>query len=91
VPGFSLSTFQKYAAWYDLLYYDKDYAAEAAYIVLMIGRGFANVHTILEFGSGTGHHGRLLAAKGSDVYGIDRSFEMVCKVSLAAAANGRKL
>ena len=32
----NMSTFQKYSAFYDLLYQDKDYAAEAAYVARTI-------------------------------------------------------
>ena len=69
--------FQRYSVFYDLLYQDKDYAAEADYVARTI-RGYApRARTILELGSGTGHHGRLLAAKGFDVQGIERSPAMV--------------
>jgi SAM-dependent methyltransferase len=74
---FSAPNFQKYSAFYDLLYHDKDYAAEAEYVVQAIRSAAPNARSILELGSGTGRHGRLLAARGFEVHGIERSPEMV--------------
>jgi SAM-dependent methyltransferase len=73
--------FQKYAAVYDLLYHDKDYGAEAAYVAKIIRDGSPRASTILELGSGTGRHGRILASLGFDVLGIDRSEAMVACAS----------
>src|ERR1035438_5599665 len=72
-----MSNFQKYSAFYDLLYRDKDYAAEDAYVAQTIRNPIPHARTILELGSGTGRHGSLLAAMGFDVHGIERSPEMV--------------
>lgn len=69
--------FQRYAAYYDLLYRDKDYEAEARYVAARLRALRPGTRSILEFGSGTGRHGRLLAALGFDVHGIERSAEMV--------------
>src|SRR6266542_4407013 len=80
----SVPHFQKYAAFYDLLYNDKDYTAEADYVARTIRHWTPSARTILELGSGTGRHGRLLAATGFDVHGIERSTEMV---SIATAAS----
>jgi SAM-dependent methyltransferase len=79
-----MSNFRKYSAFYDLLYRDKDYAAEAEYVARAIRSMLPTARSILELGSGTGRHGRLLAAMGFDVHGIERSPEMV---SLAQTAN----
>jgi SAM-dependent methyltransferase len=72
-----MSNFHKYSAYYDLLYGDKDYAAEAGYVARAIRKLNPAARTILEFGSGTGRHGRLLARLGFEVHGIERSPEMV--------------
>lgn len=72
-----MSNFYKYAAIYDLLYGDKDYEAEAKYVACLLRKDRPAVRTILELGSGTGRHGRLLAAMGFDVHGVERSREMV--------------
>jgi len=72
-----MSNFQRYSAFYDLLYRDKDYAAEAEYVARTIRSRVPAARTVLELGSGTGRHGRLLAAMGFEVHGIERSSEMV--------------
>lgn len=72
-----MANFRKYSAFYDLLYRDKDYEAEARYVARKIREIRPDARTILELGSGTGRHGRLLAGMGFDVYGIERSAEMV--------------
>lgn len=69
--------FGLYSRYYDLLYRNKDYEAEAAYVVgALRGQGVSE-GTLLEFGSGTGRHGRILADAGYDVTGVERSAEMV--------------
>jgi SAM-dependent methyltransferase len=76
--------FQRYSRYYDLLYRDKNYAKEVEYVVrtlrgcLPAGRG------ILEFGSGTGRHGRLLAKEGYEVLGVERSPTMVANAKRIA-------
>jgi SAM-dependent methyltransferase len=78
--------FEKYSAFYDLLYHDKDYTAEAEYVGRKIRSATPAARSILELGSGTGRHGRLLASMGFDVHGIERSPQMV---SVARSADGR--
>ena len=69
--------FEAYSRYYDLLYADKDYVGETDYIAATLAQAGVSRGRLLEFGSGTGKHGRLLAAKGFDVIGIERSPEMV--------------
>jgi len=69
--------FQYYSAYYDLLYRDKDYAAEAAYLAEILRASGEKTHEVLEFGCGTGRHGRLLAEHGFQVFGVERSESMV--------------
>lgn len=71
------SIFNIYSHYYDVLYQDKDYVGEVEYIVgLLTDRGICSGN-LLEFGSGTGKHGRLLAEKGYTILGIEQSTEMV--------------
>lgn len=71
-----MSNFQKYSAYYDLLYRDKDYEGEAQYVADTLRAVSPGIRKVLEFGAGTGKHGRLLAGKGFEVRGIERSAEM---------------
>jgi SAM-dependent methyltransferase len=71
-----------YAQYYDLLYKDKDYKAEAEYI-----DGLIKAHTLdkqlkkskhlLDLGCGTGKHAELFCNKGYLVEGIDLSRDMI--------------
>jgi len=65
--------FDKYSAYYDLLYKDKDYKAEAEYVTNLLG----NSKSVLELGCGTGKHAKLLVNNGFSVYGIDSSETML--------------
>jgi len=79
-PSFSnAQLFDIYSRYYDLLYRDKDYAAEVAYVDALLKRFAVTGPDLLEFGSGTGKHGRLLAERGYRVTGIERSAEMVAQ------------
>lgn len=72
--------FDAYSAYYDLLYHDKDYVAEVAYVDGLLKRCGKNIHDLLEFGSGTGIHGKLLAEKNYKVTGVEISQKMVDRV-----------
>jgi SAM-dependent methyltransferase len=76
------SIFEKYADYYELLYKDKDYFQEAQYVNNLISYYGKNFKDILEFGSGTGQHGRILAKMGYTVHGIELSSNMVSKAKL---------
>jgi len=67
-----------YAAAYDDLYHDKDYAAECD-LVEDVLRACARdpIKRILDLGCGTGAHAVLLAQRGYEVVGVDRSPEML--------------
>jgi SAM-dependent methyltransferase len=71
------SNFKLYSKYYNLLYKDKDYNSEVNYIVEQLSKYGTGVQSILEYGSGTGGHGLLLNEKGFDVYGLERSEDMV--------------
>lgn len=75
--------FDAYSRYYDLLYRDKNYAAEADYIDRLLQDHGILGKDVLEFGSGTGKHGRLLAARGYRITGIERSAEMVVRATWA--------
>jgi SAM-dependent methyltransferase len=77
------AVFDAYSHYYDLLYRDKDYVAEVDYLCNLLKRYNLSGHELLEFGSGTGKHGCLLAERGYRVTGIERSPEMVSKAVVA--------
>lgn len=67
-----------YAAAYDQLYHDKDYAAECDLLERIFAHfGRDDVRRVLDLGCGTGNHALRLAGRGFDVVGVDRSPEML--------------
>ena len=74
--------FKKFSDYYELLYKDKDYNAEAAYIHNLISRHNTNFKDILEFGSGTGKHARILVGLGYTVHGIELSENMISRAKI---------
>lgn len=77
--------FDAYASYYDLLYQDKNYSAEAEYVNSRIRDYAPDAGHILELGCGTGAHAEYLAQMGYTVLGVDMSEEMLSK------AEARKL
>ncbi len=75
----SAGVFADYARYYDLLYRDKNYEAEADYVTGLIKKYHPGAQSILELGSGTGIHASLLAKKSFTVHGIERSPEMLAR------------
>lgn len=72
-----MENFKLYSQYYDLLYEDKDYLAEAEYVDQLIKAYKPNSKSILELGAGTGKHAFLLAEKGYQILGLERSADMV--------------
>lgn len=87
VDNYSMYSFNLYSKYYDLLYADRDYSGEALYIQDLIRKHGPDSSSILEFGSGTGKHGRLLGECGYSVTGVESSKEMV---SIAKPTNNFK-
>lgn len=80
------AVFDLYAAYYDLLYRDKDYAAEATYVARLLRGVVPEAKTVLELGCGTGAHAVQLAQLGFEVHGIDLSAAMVERALARRAA-----
>lgn len=78
--------FDAYSLYYDLLYRDKDYAGEAAYVAAHIRRIAPRAARILELGCGTGAHAEHLARAGFRVHGVDRSETMLARAQARKAA-----
>jgi len=80
------AVFDAYAAYYDLLYRDKDYVAEARYLHELIQEFAPGPRSILELGSGTGAHAAALARLGHRVSGIDLSDSMLVRAQALRAS-----
>jgi SAM-dependent methyltransferase len=72
-----------YAAAYDLLYADKDYAGEAGFIDGIVKRHAPLATTLLDLGSGTGRHALELMNLGYQVVGVELSAEMLALATQA--------
>lgn len=75
-------TFSQYAAYYDILYQDKDYTKETLFISQLIKEEFAinnNDIRVLDVACGTGRHAIELSKLGYNVSGSDQSEEMIEK------------
>jgi SAM-dependent methyltransferase len=81
-----MSVFGAYSRYYDLLYKDKDYAAEAAYVRKLIERDHPRAKSLLDLGCGTGKHAFLLAESGYRVTGVDLSQDMLNEADAQLAA-----
>lgn len=78
-----------YADSYDLLYHDKDYAAECDLIERIFhAYGDDSIHSILDLGCGTGNHAIHLAQRSYEVVGVDRSESMLAQARKKAADLG---
>jgi len=78
-----------YAEAYDTIYHDKDYGAECNLVERLFTREAATpVRDVLDLGCGTGRHAELLADRGFEVVGVDRSPHMI-EQARARAAHGR--
>ncbi len=71
------TNFDLYSKYYNLLYRNKDYTAEASYIDNCIKKHSGGAKDILEYGSGTGGHGLILQKFGYSILGLERSQKMV--------------
>jgi len=72
-----MNVFADYSKFYDLLYSDKNYPKEAAYILKLIKKHKPGSKTVLEFGCGTGIHASILAKAKLNITGIDQSKTMI--------------
>ncbi|MBX4200846.1 class I SAM-dependent methyltransferase [Candidatus Parcubacteria bacterium] len=73
-----MENFKTYAKYYDAFYANKEYSGEVDFLQKVIKKyGGAGAKTILSLGCGTATHDILLAKKGFNILGIDKSKEMI--------------
>lgn len=72
-----METFQDYAYYYNAFYRDKDYAKEAKQIDELIKEYGNYVHSVINYGCGTGKHDIELSKLGYSCTGIDLSETMI--------------
>ena len=58
-----MSVFGGYSRYYDLLYRDKDYAGEVAFVHGIIDEHAPQAQSLLDLGCGTGAHAAILAER----------------------------
>lgn len=86
MPDGSTGVFDAYAGYYDLLYKDKDYAAEAAHVAAHVRREIPGASSTLEIGCGSGGHAEAFAAMEFVVHGVDMSGQMIARAEDRKAA-----
>jgi len=69
--------FEDYAAYYNVLYKDKDYYSEAGYIDTIIRQNKSNPKSMIDLGCGTGNHVFEFERRGYSVTGVDISKSML--------------
>ena len=74
-----LTAFDRYAAWYDAFNRQKDYDAEARYVLRRARQFVADPVRWLDVGCGTGRHLGVLQSLGLDVEGVDMSPGMITR------------
>jgi SAM-dependent methyltransferase len=70
---------EDYSEYYDLLYADKDYVAEVAFVRDIIQRHKPNARSILDLGCGSARHAVEFARAGLMVTGVERSSDMIAR------------
>lgn len=79
-----------YADAYDALYHDKDYSTECELIARIFQTyGDGRIRSVLDLGCGTGNHALLLAERGYEIVGVDRSENMLRQLSKRTAGLSR--
>jgi SAM-dependent methyltransferase len=80
---------EPYAAAYDRVYADKDYAGECDTLEALFRlHASAPVRRLLDLGCGTGNHSLALAGRGYEVVGVDRSSAMLARARDKARTAG---
>lgn len=83
--------FEEYADFYDLYYENKDYGAEADFVLRLAGRFGGKIGTLLDMGCGTGRHIEMFLRRGVTCDGFDRSKHMLDKAACRLAGKPARL
>lgn len=83
--------FSEYSNLYDLYYADKDYAAEADFVLNLVSRFGVKPQTLLDMECGTGRHLVEFAKRGLKCDGFDLSAEMLVQARKRLAGAGVNL
>ena len=87
-----LDAFGDYSNYYDLLYEDRNYDEECDYLEHLWNEySQIPVRSVLDLGCGTGRHSIALVRRTFQVYGIDRSGEMLAEAAKNAHAEGLRV
>src|SRR5260370_490677 len=78
--------FDAYSAYYDLLYQDKDYEAETAYVLNLLSRHAKGLRNVLDLGCGSGRHAVCMAQRGVEVAGVELSESMYARAVATRSA-----
>ena len=80
--------FSEYSSYYDLYYADKDYAAEADFVLELASRFGVKPQNLLDMGCGTGRHLEEFVKRGLKCDGFDLSSEMLSQAKERLAGSG---
>lgn len=84
-----MEVFKKYANYYDKVYSSKEYGKEVLFLMQAIKKfSTIKVKDILSLGCGTATHDILFAKKGFNIFGIDKSKEMIDGARVKAKSEG---
>lgn len=72
-----MNIFNEYAEFYDLLYFDKNYASECEYIENLFNKFNFSPNFLLDYGCGTGKHSIEFSKRGYKMVGVDTSRDMI--------------
>ena len=84
-----MNGYEAFAAFYDALTDDVDYAGWAEYLLALIARHGGSAGTVLDLACGSGSLSLELAARGCEVIGVDGSADMLAVAREKAAEEGQ--
>ncbi len=86
-----MNGYETFAAFYDALTQDVDYAAWAEHLLALIDRHGGSARQVLDLACGSGSLSLELAARGCDVVGVDGSADMLAIAQEKAAEAGEDI